>query len=183
MHGPGKGPVCVGILRVAEAGGLVAGGAKIGHGVERMTGRAETKAEERREAPERAEIDIGVGHEHRRLVVEVVDVEAAAATWTEVRIAANRLALRAAAIFAGNIEAEPATELIANTEREERRILQVELVDAPTFRPVEIAIGLGVIERLEALRADADVATQIPAEYSKPTPPRSARIGIGGGGA
>jgi len=90
-------------------------------------------------------------------------VEAGAATGTEFCEAAGRFAHDLGAVFAGDVEAQPAIELIADAEAENRRVLYFLLVDGPACRPDERGIRLAMIERLEVLDADPDVTAQIPA--------------------
>src|SRR5262245_24076539 len=125
-------------------------------------GAADARADERRQAPPRAEIEVHVGEDHRCLVVEIIDVEAAAAR-AELGVAADRLALAGAAELAGDVGAEPGVPLITETEADESDVLDVLLVDAPPGRPHERGVGLGMVEVAEALASDADVAAQIPA--------------------
>jgi outer membrane immunogenic protein len=136
--------------RVRDRGGVVIGATNAG-------------ADERRQAPPGTEVDIEIGQRDDRAVVAVIDVEEAAAG--AIIVAADRLELDVGAIFAGQIETQPAVPLIADAGADEDRVLDVLLVDAPRRGPRAAGgdVGLREIERLEALCADADVAAQIPA--------------------
>ena len=122
MRRPGEVPMGV-VLEgmpeghVAEAG---AGSAEIGQRRGLVIGAAHTGSDERRQTPPGAEIEIDVGEEHRRLMIAVIGIEASAAR-AEFGVAAEGLELRAGAIFASDIEAQPVVPLIADAEADEER--------------------------------------------------------------
>ena len=81
-------------------------------------GHAEARTDVRRQAPPGAEIEIGVGHEHPLGLAARVVVDAWPAGGEDV---VRAVEVRLAAIFAGEIGAEPVVELVADAETEKRR--------------------------------------------------------------
>ncbi len=164
MGGPGEVPMGV-VLRRESEGGATDDKARVGQCSGLVEGAAGAGADERRQAPPGAEIKIEVGKEHRCLMIAVKVVEAPGTERAELRKAADRLELRAGAVFAGEIEAKPVVPLIADAAADEDGVLDVLLIDAPARRPdcARSRVCLVELELLEVLHADADVATQIPA--------------------
>src|SRR5256885_1842478 len=119
-------------------------------------------ADERGEAHPGAELDVGVGHQHPGRMVGLVDVEAAAER-AELGVAADRLERVLHAVFGRGVEPQPGIPLEADAAADEGGVAHLALIDAPARRPDERLVGLGVVELLEVLCADADVAAQIPA--------------------
>src|SRR5687768_18390149 len=99
-----------------EAGGAVGVEANVGQRMEGVISAANAKADERREAPPRAHVEIGIDQEHRGLMIEVVKVEARSTASAIYAVAAGDLAFGALAIFAREVESEPGGELVADAK-------------------------------------------------------------------
>src|SRR5262245_29270316 len=120
---------------------------------------ADTRADERRDGPPGAKVDIGVDQRNplRLAGGVVVGVEGGRAGVEE---AIERMKARLAAILAGHIGAEPAVPLIADTSAIERRAVEPTLVEQSELRRRRKRRMRDVVEVLIAL---ADIAAQIPA--------------------
>src|SRR5262249_5882169 len=116
------------------------------HAADHVAGGADAGADKGRKAPPGAEIDIGVGQEHRRRDVALHDVETVAAAGSEFGEAAGRFEARPGAIFAGHIEPQPVVPGVADAHAEDGTVLDVFLHDRPTRWPDEYRVGLAVIE-------------------------------------
>jgi hypothetical protein len=90
LHVPGQVPLRAVVGREAEAGRASRVQPQILHAADHVAGAADTGADKGREAPPGAEIDIGVGKEHRRRDVALHDVETVAAAGAELGEAAGR---------------------------------------------------------------------------------------------
>src|SRR5215813_15509355 len=129
MQSPGEIGLSAGVGKAATARDHV-GVAEMLDGVE---GNADTRADERRDGPPGAEVDIGVDErDPLRLAGRVVvGIEG---TRAGVEEAVERMKARFATIFTGYVGAEPAVPLISDARAEERRTVESALVQKAELR-------------------------------------------------
>src|SRR5215467_12581961 len=153
MQSPGEIGLSAGVGKAATARDHV-GVAEMLDGIE---GNADTRADERRDRPPCAEVDIRVDESNPlRLAGAVVVGEVAAG----VEITVERVEARLAAILTGYVGAEPAVPLISDARAEERRTVEPALVQKAELRRRGERRMRDVVEKLIAL---ADIAAQVPA--------------------
>ena len=114
---------------------------------DRVPRPANAGADERRQAPPGAEIEVSIEHEHFRGVRAVILVEAGGAARTEFVIAADHLELRRRTILASGIEAQPIVDLIADAEIDEDGIVGLFCTIVQLAGHTKLGIGLEMIER------------------------------------
>src|SRR5262245_42954752 len=152
MQGPSKIGLRAGVGPATAAGDHI-GVAEMLDGVERD---ANASADERRNGPPGAEVDISVDERHPlRLASAVVIGEVG-----PVEVSIERVKARLAAIFAGHVGAEPVVPLIADTQAIERRTVESTLVEKGELLRRGERWMRDIVEELIAL---ADIAPQIPA--------------------
>ena len=127
----------------------------IGEAVDRDPRAADAGADERRHAPPGAEIDIGVGENDPLVLGGMIGVGADAA---RIGDAVGAVELRIAAIFTGDVTAEPVVELVADAEAEDARGVEAVMLHRRGQGCVE-----RVVQPVDALIAESDIAAQIPA--------------------
>src|SRR6266704_4312678 len=131
-----------------------AGDAEIGEVRNRDPRPAGAGADERRYAPPGAEVDIGVGESEPFGFGGVIGVSAEATGEAD---EVKTVEIRIAAILAGNIPAEPGVEPITDAKAEDTRGVKGQVLAGRSIGGVE-----RVIQPLDALIAESDIAPQIP---------------------
>src|SRR5262249_12229066 len=124
-----------------------------------IEGNADTRADERRDRPPCAEVDIRVD-ERDPLGLAGAVVVGIEGTRAGVEEAVERVEARLATIFTGYVGAEPAVPLISDARAEGRRTVESALVQKAELRRRGERRMRDVVEKLIAL---ADIAAQVPA--------------------
>src|SRR5215467_13781203 len=150
MQSPGEIGLSAGVGKAATARDHV-GVAEMLDGIE---GNADTRADERRDRPPCAEVDIRVD-ERDPLGLAGAVVVGIEGTRAGVEEAVERVEARLAAILTGYVRAEPAVPLIADAGTEERRTVEPALIQKGELLRSGKRWMRDVIEKLIAL---ADIA-------------------------
>ena len=115
---------------------------------------ADAGTDERRHVPPGAEIDIGVGENHPFRLGGVIGVGVQAAREGD---GVRSEELRIAAVLTGNVRAEPVVDLVTDAEAEDAGGVEAEVLNRRGGRSVE-----HVVEAVDPLIAESDIAAQIP---------------------